>query len=80
MLILQHTYIDFDIKFRNHSFSYTLGVYLYPGRPPAQKKINKHEHYINNKQNKNFALTMSISIPEDRRHTCIKLGTDIIRI
>ena len=50
--------------------------------PEDRRHINKnrHEHYIGNKQNNNFSLTMSIFITEDRRHTCIKLGIDIIKI
>ena len=55
-----------------------MSIYIPEDR--RHKNKNRHEHYIGNKQNNNFSPTMSISITEDRRHTCIKLGIDIIKI
>ena len=55
-----------------------MSIYIPEDR--RHKNKNSHEHYIGNKQNNNFSPTMSISIMEDRLHTCIKLGIDIIKI
>ena len=55
-------------------------MYIYIPEYHRHKNKNRHEHYIGNKQDNNFSPPMSLSITEDRWHTCIKLGIDIIKI
>ena len=76
--IIQHSYIDFHTK-STLFFIYPECLFISRKTASTKTKIYMNIIVVTNRKT-TFSPTMSIFITEDRRHTCIKLDIDVIKI